>query len=185
MEKELIKRAKNNDLSAFEELIKMHEKTVYNIALKVMGNQHDASDAAQEAFIKMFKNIKKFRGDSKFSTWVYRIAHNVALDMLRKNSKKTVSIDENYEDGENPILNIADPSPSPEQSVIDKEKMQILKNAIDSLPTVSKTAIMLRDINGLSYEEIAKIQNCSLGTVKSRINRARIQLKEIIMKQNY
>ena len=105
--------------------------------------------------------------------------------MLRKNSKKTVSIDENYEDGENPILNIADPSPSPEQSVIDKEKMQVLKNAIDSLPTVSKTAIMLRDINGLSYEEIAKIQNCSLGTVKSRINRARIQLKEIIMKQNY
>ncbi|MBQ4542623.1 MAG: sigma-70 family RNA polymerase sigma factor, partial [Clostridia bacterium] len=75
MEKELIKRAKNNDLSAFEELIRMHEKNVYNIALKILGNEHDASDAAQEAFIKMFKNIRKFRGDSKFSTWVYRIAH--------------------------------------------------------------------------------------------------------------
>ena len=181
MEKELIKRAKNNDLSAFEELIRMHEKNVYNIALKILGNEHDASDAAQEAFIKMFKNIRKFRGDSKFSTWVYRIAHNVSLDILRKNSKKTVSID----DEDNQITNFADSSPSPEQIVIENEKSQMLKNAINSLPPVSRTAIMLRDINGFSYEEIAKIQNCSLGTVKSRINRARIQLREIITKQNH
>lgn len=184
MEKELIKRAKNNDLTAFEELVRMHEKSVYNIALKILGNEHDASDAAQEAFLRMFDNIKKFREESKFSTWAYRIVHNIALDMLRKN-KTTISIDEKFENSEKSVFDITDTSPTPEQLVVEKERIVMIKRAIESLPALSKTAIMLRDISGLPYEEIAKIQKCSLGTVKSRINRARKQLKEIILKQNY
>lgn len=189
MEKELILRAKNNDVAAFEQLISEHQTIVYNIALKIMGNEHDASDAAQEAFIKIFKNIKTFKGDSKFSTWVYKIAHNVCIDQLRKikniTSKTSVSIDETYENSENPILNIVDSAPTPEEHLINKEKSEMLKMAIDSLHPISRTAIILRDVNGMSYEEIAKIQNCSLGTVKSRIFRARMQLKEIISEQNY
>ena len=85
---ELIKKAKNNDINAFEQLIAEHQAIVYNIALKIMGNPDDAADAAQEALIKVFKNIKKFKGESKFSTWIYRIAHNVCIDEYRKRKNK-------------------------------------------------------------------------------------------------
>ncbi len=186
---ELIKRAQNNDINAFEALISEHQTTVYNIALKIMGNPDDAADAAQEALIKVFKNIKKFKGDSKFSTWIYRIAHNVCIDEYRKRKNKnayvTRSIDEQYDDGENPVLSIPDSSLTPEQQLLRNERLQMLNKAINSLSPISRTAILLRDVKNLTYEEIAEIQKCSLGTVKSRINRARAQLKEIIMKQNY
>jgi len=186
---ELIKKAQNNDINAFEQLISEHQTTVYNIALKIMGNPDDAADAAQEALIKVFKNIKKFKGDSKFSTWLYRIAHNVCIDEYRKRKNKstyvTRSIDEQYEDGENPIMSVPDTSLTPEEQLLKNERIQMLNKAINSLSPVSRTAILLRDVRSFSYEEIAEIQKCSLGTVKSRINRARTQLKEIIMKQNY
>lgn len=182
---ELIKKAQKNDVHAFEKLIAEHQTTVYNIALKIMGNPEDAQDAAQEALIKVFKNIKKFKGDSKFSTWLYRVTHNVCLDELRKRKTNISSIDEYYEDDKNPVLNIADEIPTPEQQLLNKEQAQMLKKAINSLPPVSKAAIYLREVKDFSYEEIAKIQKCSVGTVKSRISRARVQLKEIILKQNY
>ncbi len=183
--KDLIKKAQNNDVHAFEQLISEHQTTVYNIALKIMGNPEDAADAAQEALIKVFKNIKKFNGNSKFSTWIYRITHNVCIDELRKKKQQVYSIDEYYEDDNNPVLNIADDKPTPEQHIINNERAEMLKNAIMQLPPVSRSAIYLRDIRDFSYEEISKIQKCSVGTVKSRISRARAQLKEILMKQNY
>lgn len=186
---ELINKAQNNDINAFEQLIAEHQATVYNIALKIMGNPDDAADAAQEALIKIFKNIKKFKGESKFSTWIYRIAHNVCIDEYRKRKNKssyvTRSLDEQYEDGENPVLNVPDTSLTPEEQTLKNERIEMLNKAINSLSPISRTAILLRDVKSFSYEEIAKIQNCSLGTVKSRINRARLQLKEAIMKQNY
>ena len=189
MENELIKKAQNGDGTAFEELISPYTTIVYNIALRILGNPEDASDASQEALIRVYRNIGKFKGDSKFSTWLYRIAHNACIDEYRRRKSKlsfaSVSVDDSYDDSDNPLLEIPDTSPTPEEHTLKNERFKMLYDAISQLSPISKSAVLLRDVNGLSYEEIAEIQNCSLGTVKSRINRARQQLKEILLQQNY
>lgn len=189
MENELIKKAQNGDGAAFEELISPYTTIVYNIALRILGNPEDASDASQEALIRVYRNIGKFKGDSKFSTWLYRIAHNACIDEYRRRKSKlnfaSVSVDDSYDDSDNPLLEIPDTSPTPEEHTLKNERSKMLYDAISQLSPISKSAVLLRDVNGLSYEEIAEIQNCSLGTVKSRINRARQQLKEILLQQNY
>lgn len=189
MENELIKKAKNGDTAAFEQLISQYTTILYNIALRIMGNHEDASDASQEALIRVYRNIGKFKGESKFSTWIYRIAYNACIDEYRKRKSKRgisfISTDDCYEDSENPLLCIADASPTPEESALQRERTKMLYNAIGKLSATSRSTIMLRDVDGLSYEEIAKIQGCSLGTVKSRVNRARTQLKEILLQQKY
>lgn len=189
MENELIKKAQNGDGAAFEELISPYTTIVYNIALRILGNPEDASDASQEALIRIYRNIGKFKGDSKFSTWLYRIAHNACIDEYRRRKSKlnfaSVSVDDSYDDSDNPLLEIPDTSPTPEEHTLKNERSKMLYDAISKLSPISKSAVLLRDVNGLSYEEIAEIQNCSLGTVKSRINRARQQLKEILLQQNY
>ena len=180
-EKELVLRAKNGEIRAFEELVAEYQSVVFNVALKILCNHDDAADMAQEALIKAFKNISRFEGKSKFSTWLYKITYNVCIDDLRRNKKMNVrSIDETYDDGDDAIIEPVDPAPTPEESYISKERAQFLHAAIDSLSPEHRTAIIMRDVNGFSYEEIAKIQGCSLGTIKSRINRARNQLKDII-----
>jgi len=180
-DKRLIKLAKNGDVTAFEKLIEIYQSKVYNLAYKMFGNPEDASDLAQEALIKIFKNISTFKEESQFSTWIYRIAYNLYVDELRKRKKFDVqSIDEQYEDSNESKITIIDNRPTPEQYVENKEKAEIVHNAINKLSAEHKAAIILRDIDGHTYEEIAEIQNCSLGTVKSRINRARGQLKEIL-----
>ena len=189
MENELIKKAQNGDGAAFEELISPYTTIVYNIALRILGNPEDASDASQEALIRVYRNIGKFKGDSKFSTWLYRIAYNACIDEYRRRKSKlniaSVSVDDSYDDSDNPLLEIPDTSPTPEEHTLKNERSKMLYDAISQLSPISKSAVLLRDVNGLSYEEIAEIQNCSLGTVKSRINRARQQLKEILLQQNY
>ena len=180
-DKRLINLAKNGDVTAFEKLIEIYQSKVYNLAYKMFGNPEDASDLAQEALIKIFKNISTFKEESQFSTWIYRIAYNLYVDELRKRKKFDVqSIDEQYEDSNESKITIIDNRPTPEQYVENKEKAEIVHNAINKLSAEHKAAIILRDIDGHTYEEIAEIQNCSLGTVKSRINRARGQLKEIL-----
>jgi RNA polymerase sigma-70 factor, ECF subfamily len=178
----LLKKSKNGDIEAFEELIDGYQKKVFNIAFRMVGNYDDASELAQEVFIKIFKGIKSFKEESTFSTWVYKITTNVCLDELRKTrNNKSISLDEELklDDGEVQIQ-IVDHRPSPEIILEQKEIKKTVKKAIDNLSHEHRIVIILRELNGLNYGEIAKILKCPVGTVKSRINRARQELKEIL-----
>ncbi|HOJ11975.1 MAG TPA: sigma-70 family RNA polymerase sigma factor [Clostridiales bacterium] len=182
-EKVLIEKSQNGDIEAFEKLIEAYQRKVFNIALGMFGNYEDASDMAQEVFIRIFKSIKSFKGQSLFSTWLYRITTNVCLDELRKRKNKNViSIDEeiHLDDGEGVVRQIIDESPSPDVIAEKKELKKVVNDAILELSAEHKEVIILRDIQGFSYDEIAEIIKCPQGTVKSRINRARNILKEIL-----
>lgn len=184
LELALIKKSIDGDLDAFQDLIRSHQKKVYNIAFRMMGNEEDAKDMAQEALVKSFRYIKNFRMDSSFSTWLYRIATNTCLDELRKKKRKgdeiSLSIDKN-EDTDMPVKELAIEKTGPEQEFLKKERARILHEAIKTLSEDYKKVIVLRDINGFSYEEIAEICETNIGTIKSRINRGRNILREKLM----
>lgn len=184
-EKRLVNKAKNGNIAAFEELITVHEVKIYNIAYRMFHNEEDAKDLSQEIFIKVFENIGKFKGNSSFSTWLYRIATNTCIDELRRRKgKETYSIDAEVETDEgNMKREYSDLKPNPEEMAINKEVSIQIQNAMDHLSEEHKTAIILRDLQGLEYNEISEILECSLGTVKSRISRARRQLIELLVKQ--
>ncbi|WHH59938.1 sigma-70 family RNA polymerase sigma factor [Petroclostridium sp. X23] len=184
-EKMMVQKCKGGDMAAFEQLIENYQKKVFNIAYRILGNPDDASDMAQEVFLKVYKSISNFKEESSLSTWIYRIATNVCLDEVRKRKKAAVvSINSTIqlEDGEINVQ-MEDEGPGPDQLVEEKELREEVRKAIESLNDEHKVAIILRDINGFSYEEISNILQCSLGTVKSRINRARNALKNILLKE--
>lgn len=171
--------------SAFESLVRKYEKLVSTCAYSIVGNTEDALDVSQETFLKVYKSIGSFKGESEFSTWIYRIAKNTALDFVRRRKQNTVSIDSSGEENEG--FDIADESESasPEKKVLQKEKVQILRKAIDSLSEEHREIIILRDMNDYSYEAIAESLGIETGTVKSRLFRAREQLRKILLKENY
>lgn len=180
LEKLLIGKSKSGDTDAFERLIGQYEKRAYNIALRIMGNEEDAKDMAQEALIRIYKSIKDFKEQSSFSTWLYRIVTNVCLDELRKRKNiKTVPADGmiETEDGEM-HLEVCIDSETPEAVYEKRERKELIVNTIGELNEEHRSVIVLRDIQGFSYEEIAVMLDLSLGTVKSRINRARHALKD-------
>lgn len=183
LEKILIKKAKRGDITSFERLIITHERNIYNIAYRMFNNEEDAKDIVQEVFMKVYKNLNKFDENSKFSTWIHRITVNTCIDELRKRKgKETNSIDELMDTDEGNIKKqYTDTAFTPEQILIAKEDINNLKQFISLLSENHKTLIILRDIQGLSYSEIAEITDSSLGTVKSRLARARIQLRNILM----
>ena len=174
----LVKRAQKGDDTALEELLFAYEKRVYNIALRYMGSEADAYDMAQEALIKIYKRIKAFKGDSSFSSWVYRVTVNTCLDGLRRRKKNVVSLESTIEAG---ASYSDEKNDTPEESAVRKELQSRVQQAINTLSADHKSVIILRDINGLSYEEVAVMLSVSVGTVKSRINRARQKLKEILI----
>lgn len=181
-EKLLISRSKAGDIEAFEELIEAYQKKIFSFAYRIIGNYEDAADMAQEALIRIYKSIGGFKEQSSFSTWIYRITTNVCLDEIRRRkSKKEYSLDEEVQmdDGQLKRQVMSD-DPGPEE-VFEKEELRsIVKNAIDKLPEEQKVVITLRDIQGLSYDEIAEVLDCPGGTVKSRISRARQALKKVL-----
>ncbi|NLM12933.1 MAG: sigma-70 family RNA polymerase sigma factor [Epulopiscium sp.] len=181
----LVSSAKKGNIAAFEQLIKAHETKIYNIAYRMFHNEEDAKDISQEIFIKVFENIEKFKGNSSFSTWLYRIATNTCIDELRRRKgKETYSIDEEIETNEGSMKReYSDIKPGPEEVAINKEVRHQIQNAMNHLSEEHKTALILRDLQGFEYGEISKILDCSLGTVKSRISRARRQLIELLIKQ--
>ncbi len=182
-EQELIRSAQEGNALAFEQLIAEHQKRIFSIAYRIAGNTEDASDMAQEVLIKIFRNLKNFRGDSKFSTWLYRVATTTCLDEQKKQRRHTAfSLDETIdtEDG-NIATDPVDTGPTPEESLERKMMHQAIHQAIGKLKKEHQKVILLREVQGLSYEEIATILHCSEGTVKSRINRAREQLKKILL----
>lgn len=179
-EQALIERCKAGDVGAFDELVRLYEKRVFNCALRIAGNYHDASDVAQEAFIRAFNSINTFRGDAKFATWIYRIVTNVYLDERKKSkAHRQTSLDDYIELEENSVTRqIQDDSPSPEEVVETEERARLLQRAISSLPEYQRIIVTLYHMQHRSYEEIAEILRLPIGTVKSRLNRARLALAE-------
>ncbi|HHW49075.1 MAG TPA: sigma-70 family RNA polymerase sigma factor [Clostridiaceae bacterium] len=181
-EKSLINKAKCGDIEAFEQLIEVYQKKVFNIALRMIGNYEDANDIAQEVFIRVYRSLGGFKEQSAFSTWIYRITTNVCLDELRKRkNKNVVSIDEDVKSDDGEIKRQIEANEPTPEAVAEKNYIkQVVNDAINQLSEEHRTVIVLRDIQGFSYEEIAKITKCPEGTVKSRINRARHALKDIL-----
>ena len=172
-----MRRVLEGDVNAFEDLVTEHEKGVYAIAQRMTGNAEDAADMTQETFIKAYNSLSSFRGDSKFSVWLYRIATNVCLDFLRSRSRKpTVSLSVEDDDGEETQMDIADESQSPEQLLERGLTRDAVRRGLKSLSPEYRQILLLREIQGLSYEEIAEALALEVGTVKSRIFRARKRL---------
>jgi RNA polymerase sigma-70 factor (ECF subfamily) len=179
----LVERAKRGDVQAFEQLISQYEKKVFNTAYRLTGNYEDAADVAQEAFLRAYSSIPEFRGDSSFATWLFRIVHNACLDELRKRKRQRASsLDETVagEDGEmDRQLAVADASDGPEQALERVEVQRTVQESISALDEEYRIVVVMRDIQGYSYNEIAAALGINLGTVKSRLNRARNALKEM------
>lgn len=179
----VIQAVLDGDVNAYEALVKEYEKNVYNLALRMTGNSEDAADMAQEAFIKAYNSLTAFRGDSKFSVWLYRIVSNVCLDFLRSRSRKqTVSLSTENDDGEEVELDIADETHSPEQLLDRSLTRDAVRRGLAALPPDHREILLLREIQGLSYEEIADVLGLEAGTVKSRIFRARKKLCSFLIK---
>lgn len=176
----IIKKAQKGDIAAFEALVRTHEGFVYNLALRTLGSEADAQDASQDVFIKVWTSLGSFRGDSKFSVWLYRITGNVCTDYLRRRRSDTVSLTVDDGEGGDSEMEIADTSPTPHEALEKKERSTALKKALDALPEDYRKALLLRETGGMSYDEIATALNLDMGTVKSRIFRARKKLCEIL-----
>ncbi len=181
-DEELVKRVKNGDVDAFEEIIAKYEKRVFSLIYNVTKNENEIEDLAQEVFIKVYKNIDKFQGKSSLYTWIYRITTNLCLDYIKKR-REIIYIDEKIQYGDGEVdIQLSTNEKLQDELYEEKELKEKLQKSIDKLPDKQKMMIILRDIKGLSYEEISKILEMKLGTVKSQINRARIKLKEILEK---
>lgn len=183
IEKKLIKLASKGNTSAFEKLIITYEKHIYNICLRMLGNEQEAYDAAQEVCMKIWRQIHTFEGNSKFSTWVYRIATNQCLDMLRKNkTKKEISIYQtNKDQDEEWTLDLPDAKADMDKHIEELALKDVIDLALSEIKVEYKEIIVLREMQNYSYDEIGDILNLSQGTVKSRLSRARSALKKILM----
>lgn len=178
-----IRQVLSGDVNAFETIVKEYEKNVYNLALRMTGNPDDALDISQEAFLKAYNSLSSFRGDSKFSVWLYRIVSNLCLDFLRsKKRRPAVSLSVENDEGEDVELDIADESQSPETLLERKLTREAVHRGLDSLSPDQRQILLLREIQGFSYEEIAQTLTLEAGTVKSRIFRARKKLCAFLLR---
>ena len=173
-EQKLIQRASGGDPAAFNRLMAQHEKKMYAVALRMFGNREDAQDCLQEAMLRVYRAIGSFKGQSSFSTWLYRITMNTCLDELRrKKNKQSTSLDNLLEQGWSP----SDDEGTPEKHAVRAELRRELNRAIQELPEDMRSAVVLRDIQGFAYDEIADALGVNVGTIKSRISRAREKLR--------
>lgn len=179
-ELELVNRAREGDAAAFSTLIRQYEGKIFRLAMNITQNREDAEDVLQESFLKAYEHLDQFQGNSKFYTWIVRIAVNQALMKLRKRkSDRSVSLDEQIDTGEDTVVReIAAWDPDPEQRFSQEELHTILTEAIDGLAPLYRTVFTLRDVDGLSTEETAEALDLSIPAVKSRLLRARLQLRD-------
>ena len=180
LEREIIKRVQLGDVNAFEPLVTEHERLVYGLALKLLGSEADAQDAVQETFIRAYRSISTFRGESRFSVWLYRIANNICLDMLRRRRLDTVSLDAECGDGTPAVSEPQDERYLPEAEFERKELRRAVREGLMQLPEEFRQALVLRESAGQSYAEISETLGIDIGTVKSRIYRARRRLCAIL-----
>jgi RNA polymerase sigma-70 factor (ECF subfamily) len=179
-EEELIARSRTGDLAAFNQLVERYQASVYNLCLRMLGAPQPAEDAAQEAFISAYRHLDKFRG-GVFRAWLLRIAANACYDELRRRkARPAASLDESRGEDERTI-EAPSPDPTMEEHAERLELRAALESALGRLPDEQRLAIILCDVQGLDYVEIAEVMRCSLGTVKSRINRGRSRLRAILI----
>jgi RNA polymerase sigma-70 factor (ECF subfamily) len=182
---QLVRAVQAGDITAFDGLVHQYKDRLFNVVYRFLGDYQEADECAQEIFIKVFKSIHTFRFESTFSTWIYRIAVNTCKNRIKSSGyrwkKKTVPI-ENAEGlkGDNPIPKIANGAPTPMAALEKKERWMRVQKAVNSLPEEQNRVVVLRDIQGLSYQEISDITGLSLGTVKSKLARARLALRDML-----
>jgi RNA polymerase sigma-70 factor (ECF subfamily) len=182
-EDSLIERARKGDLDAFDRLVHMHEDQVYSVAFRLLGNEDDAADVAQEVFIACFRHLKSYRGQARLSTWLHRITVNTVKNLWsrqkRQGQSRTQSLEsDDHDETLAPIDRIADPSPNPRRMAAGTEMGSILEREILEIEPGFREVLVLRFVEGLSYEEIAEVLEEPLGTIKSRIFRARKEIKD-------
>jgi RNA polymerase sigma-70 factor (ECF subfamily) len=181
----VIKKVVDGDGDAFEELVLANQKNVYNLALKMTGNEEDALDISQEAFLKAYRQLEGFRGDSKFSVWMYRLTYNLCIDFLRKKPRAGVISITSYQDSSDDYqdIEIPDMRNLPEDRVMRKEMRNTIAESINELNPQHREILVMREITGMSYEDIADTLKLSEGTVKSRLARARMNLANILVEK--
>lgn len=178
-EHNLIQAARNGDQAAFGELVQQYQKRVFALAVRMCPTPELAEEAAQEAFLAAWQGLPFFRGDSAFATWLYRLTSNACVDLLRKeNRHQGPSLDD-----ESVSAEVPDPTPTPEKAVEQQELRRQIEAGLQTLSPEHREVLILREIQQLSYDEIADVLSLDLGTVKSRINRGRRQLREFLLKQ--
>ena len=171
----LISRARGGDREAFGALVEQYRDNVYRLAYRMCGNAYDADEAAQEAFVAAWRALPNFRGDAKFSTWLYRLTTNAAIDVMRREKRhQTVG------DGE--MMELADDADSPQETVERTEQQEAVQKALSTLSEEYREVLLLRYMEELDYAEIAEVLQLPSGTVKSRINRAKAALKTALLK---
>ena len=181
-EKALVQKAKAGDRDAFAALVSAYEGKIYNLSLRYLGNREDAMDASQEVFLRVFRFLPGFQEESGFSTWIYRIGVNVCKDMLAKRAKRgELSLELPDEEEDYRTAEVADSRYDPEAIVEQADLRESLAEAIGQLPQQQREMIVLRDIQGLSYEEIGQVLSLEAGTVKSRLSRARENLRKKLL----
>jgi RNA polymerase sigma-70 factor (ECF subfamily) len=175
-EGDLISRCQQGDQEALKELFERYREKVYQVAYGMVRRREDALDIVQEVFIKLFRSIGHFRGKSTFYTYLYRMATNTAIDHIRKMKKFVAS----SIDGEGAFQPPDGPEKRPDAQVIERELEEKIRGAMDKLPDDQRTALLLRDVEGLSYQEIAEAMGCSIGTVMSRLHYGRKKMQELL-----
>ena len=177
----LLQRAKDGDQAAFGELVTLYEKKVYALTLRMCKHPEDAAEAAQEAFLAAWQGLKFFRGEASFSTWLYRLASNACVDLLRRESRHRTAAGPSLDD-EGVYLDVADSAPSPHAIAESNELKQQIEEGLRTLSPEHREVLILREIHQLSYDEIAQALSLDSGTVKSRISRGRKQLRNFLLK---
>ncbi len=181
-EKALIATAQRGEVGAFNQLVLIYQSMVYNLAYRILGDAEAAADASQETFLAAFRAIKKFRGGS-FKAWLLRIATNACYDQLRyKQRRPTSSLEALLVETDNPP-SFTDPTEGPEDYALRQELGQVIQAGLNTLPPEQRIVLVLSDVQGLSYQEIAEVTRSSLGTVKSRLSRGRAKLRDYLLEQ--
>ncbi len=176
----LVLRAQGGELNAFNLLVLRHQDAAYSLALRFLGVPQAAEDVTQEAFIRAYRGIDRFQG-TRFRAWLLSIVANAARDELRRQRRRPAqSLDAARDDPERPDIDPADPGPSPETSALSGELRRLLEGALRDLPDDWRLVVVMADIHGLSYEEIAQATGVPVGTVKSRLSRARGRLRDVL-----
>ena len=181
----LIERSQGGDLAAFDQLVLRHQQEVFAVAIRMLGNREEAQDVAQDVFVRAFRAIGSFRREAKLSTWLVSITMNLCRNRRRWWARRkrviAASLDEPVETEEGASgREIADPSPTPAETAEQRERQRQVAATLQILSEAERTVIVLRDLQGYSYEEIAQVLRCRVGTVKSRLSRARVQLRALL-----
>lgn len=182
-DRELVAKSLRGDTEAFRTIVERYQERVYNVAFQMTGSHEDSLDLAQDSFLRVFRALSSFKGDSSLGTWIHRIAHNIVIDELRKRRRRPVvamSTDTVVitEDGEHMLEWSAPMDEAPEEQLLRAEKKREIEQALQRISPEHRSVLVMRDIEGLTYEEVAEVLGLNVGTVKSRLNRARLALRE-------